>query len=164
MNPSDQRVSNTSDVQWHCQQCQATESARAEELDPENTLTNAIANGEGRTLTGECTWTSRRGRRRSPCENESDAVGTYEQADFTEGDRARKLIEGTRNPRRRKGKLIGRVDPGKAAAAKTGRRHRKYREESSCIVLHVTQFCHVLANSARAKQRSVIFLMSLEGR
>ena len=30
MNPSDQRVSNIPDVQWHCQQCQATESARGE--------------------------------------------------------------------------------------------------------------------------------------
>ena len=30
MNPSDQRVSNTPDVQWHCQQCQATESTRGE--------------------------------------------------------------------------------------------------------------------------------------
>ena len=56
-------------------------------------------------LMGECTWTSCRGRGRLLCENESDAMGMYEQADFTEGDQARKLIEGNKESQMPKGEV-----------------------------------------------------------
>ena len=105
----------------------------AEELDPENTLTNAIANGGGWTLIGEHTWTSCRGRGRLLCENESDAMGMYEQADYTEGDQARKLIEGNKESQMPKGKLIRCVDPRKAVAAKMGRCHHKYCKVSPTL-------------------------------